>query len=209
MLLNNEIGIKKGKSVLLFSGGLDSTCIAALEKPDYLLFIDHNAESQKKDSANIFAFYEKYKNSVFVGSELIINKDALDLSAWEMADAKILLRNLFLINIAALYAENIMLGVVLGDINKDKDSVFCKKAQDVLNYCMQSQHWLDGFNYSVSCKYEFTSKSDLVKNYLAAGFDKQALFDSTSCYKNYENDCGRCKPCLRKKEALLDNGIEL
>jgi 7-cyano-7-deazaguanine synthase in queuosine biosynthesis len=207
MLLNDSIPIKKNKSLLLFSGGLDSTCIAALEKPDYLLFIDHNAESQKKDSANIKSFYSKYKDTVFPGSELIVNKGSIDLSEWELSDAKILLRNLFLINVAALYAENIMLGVVLGDRNKDKDSIFCKKAQDTLNYCMQSQHWVDGFNYSVTCKYEFTSKSQLVEMYLKSGFDKQALLDSTSCYKNYENNCGQCKPCLRKKEALEFNGI--
>lgn len=191
------------KSVLLFSGGLDSTCIAALEKPDYLLFIDHNAESQKKDAKNILSFYDKYKSTLFNGSELIINKGMIDLSLYEQENAVIPFRNSFLIHIAANYANSIMLGSVKDDVNKDNGKEFCKKIQSILNLVYPE------FEYKVSAKYFNTSKNMLVEKYLAAGFDKQALFDSTSCYKNYENDCGQCKPCLRKKEALEFNGLLL
>jgi len=206
--MQKELSIKRGAKAVLFSGGLDSTCIAALEKPDYLIFIKHNAKSQTLDEKNIRAFYEKYKDTVFKGSELIID-DSIDLSAFELDDFKIPLRNLFFINIAALYAEKIILGVVKGDKNKDKDSTFCTKAQYTINYCLQDQPWLNGYAHEVSCEYENTTKTELVSKYLAAGFALQALIDSQSCYHAKKGGCGKCKPCMRKTEALSNNAITL
>jgi len=196
----------RDRKVLLFSGGLDSSCIAALEKPDVLLYIDHNAQSQQKESKIIKDYFNKYKH-IFGNPVLIIDTQTLNLSQFELPDAKILLRNLFFVNLAALYGDNILLGVVKGDKNKDKDSSFLSLAQNTLNYCMQKQHWMQGYNYKLSCDYQDTSKSELVSMFLKLNHGSEMLFDSWSCYKNERHECNKCKPCLRKKEALQANNL--
>ena len=107
----------RGKSVLLFSGGMDSLMINSLLKPDILLNVSMNSTYDDRER-------ETFPNLISEFEDLIYLDRELDLARYERDDAIVPNRNAHLVLLASHYGETIWLGSVSGDRSFDKDETF-------------------------------------------------------------------------------------
>ena len=196
-----------GKTVLLFSGGMDSVMVAHLTKPDVLLYVAHGSRYEKRELETA-----KIISEGAYGKALQVER--LDfLGGFERADAIVPLRNLFFVSVAALYGQEVVMGAVAADRVLDKSKPFFEKAGDLLSYLYQDQHWCHGRRVTVTAPYKNHTKTQLVGEYLGNGGSLMHLLDSYSCYQGQDAErstgraCGWCKPCFRKWVALGNNGV--
>jgi len=191
----------RSKSVLLYSGGMDSLIIDYLLEPDILLNISMNSTYDERERKSFpEAVYEESK-------EIIYLNDVIDLGNYERDDAIIPNRNAHLVLLASHYGETILLGSVSGDRSFDKDKIFYDHMETLLNHMWQKQHWTEERKFTVSSPFKDRTKTDLVEEYLLSGGSEESLLHSYSCYEGEELHCGHCKACFRKWVALENNGI--
>ena len=200
-----------GNMVLLFSGGMDSVIFDHLLKPDVLLYLPTGSkyeyiETKKLDVLAMKGYIDSQK--------LVVLPDVLNLSSFERDDAIVPNRNAFLLLFASLYGETLILGSVQGDRSYDKDEIFYKKMEALLNHMWKEQHWTEERSFKVISPYKNTTKTQLIKDYLADGGKPEVLLESWSCYDpqveyllHPEQACGWCKPCFRKWISLHNNKI--
>ena len=193
-----------GNMVLLFSGGMDSVIFDHLLKPDVLLYLPTGSkyeyiETKKLDDLAMKGYIDSKK--------LVVLPDVLNLSLFERDDAIVPNRNAFLLLFASLYGEILILGSVQGDRSYDKDEIFYDKMMALLNHMWQEQHWTEEKTFKVMSPYKNTTKTQLIKDYLADGGKSEILLESYSCYDGKEELCGWCKPCFRKWVSLHNNEI--
>ena len=189
---------------LLFSGGLDSVIAAHLFNPDSLISIPINsvysgAEKHCIKRLRSETFIKKFK---YVGVENVLN-----LSAFERSDFIVPNRNAFLVLVASLYANKLIIGAMDGDRSSDKDRTFVSKIESLLNHMWQEQHWTQSRKFEVTLPLKTFTKTQAVALYLKKNGDPEALLVSYSCYRGKLQHCGECKPCFRKWVALTLNGI--
>jgi len=194
----------KNKSVLLFSGGMDSLIMNKLLNPDILLVIPHGNKYQKEEIKCIRKLIDK---KIIDGNKVIFDR-SLSLGKFERDDAIIPNRNLYFITLATHYGEIIYLGSVYGDRSLDKSKVFFKKCRKLFNYLFQEQHWCENRKFKILAPYKNLTKTELIKKYLKAGFYINDLLESYSCYAGSKKPCGVCKPCFRKWVSLENNNID-
>ena len=194
----------QNKSVLLFSGGMDSIMYAYLLKPDILLYVTTNSKYEKKELERLERIVEKLD----MKESLVIEKDVLDLRRWERDDYIIPNRNVYLILVASMYGETIELSSVNGDRSKDKDREFFVYMEELLNHIWDKQHWTQKREFTITSSFKHLTKTELLKKYLKEGGESEIIKDSWSCYNNGIKPCGICKPCFRKWVALENNGID-
>ena len=196
----------KGKSVLLFSGGMDSVMFDLLLKPDVLLYAPTGANYETIETQKIKELADK---GIIDGDKLIILDNTIDLSPFERDDLIVPNRNAYLVLLASHFGETIYLGSVYGDRSYDKDKTFYKLMENLLNHMWLEQHWTEQREFSVSSPYKDTTKTELIAEYIEAGGDVQNILDSYSCYRGEPQACGICKPCVRKAVSLYCNNVEV
>lgn len=197
--------VPTGKSVLLFSGGMDSLMAARLLDPDVLLYVRHGA---RYEPSEIFAIGSLLAGGHADGQKL--RMESLDgLGKFARPDEIIPMRNLFMLAMAAQFGERLYIGAMHGDRSLDKSSGFLALAASLFDYLHQEQHWCAPRTFSIEAPFLAETKTTLVARYLAAGHPPEALLASFSCYTPGETGqpCGQCKPCFRKWVALANNGI--
>ena len=194
----------KGKSVLLFSGGMDSVMFDLLLDPDILLYIPTGSNYEDIETTKI---RQLAKDGIIDKDKLIILDDNLNLSMFERDDLIVPNRNAYLVLMASHFGETIYLGSVYGDRSFDKDKTFYKLMENLLNHIWQEQHWTEERKFNISSPYKDTTKTELIKQYIDAGGNVQNILDSYSCYRGEPQACGICKPCVRKAVSLICNDI--
>ena len=187
----------RNKTVLLYSGGMDSLIIDQIMKPDVLLNISMDSNYDKRERLSM-----KYDD------RMIFLDDVLNLGQYERDDAIIPNRNAHLVLLASHYGETILLGSVSGDRSFDKDEKFYMRMEDLLNHMWQEQHWTEERKFEVYYPYKDKTKTELVKEFLENEGQVTALAESYSCYEGGEKHCGTCKACFRKWVSLENNGIK-
>ena len=190
------------KKVLLYSGGMDSWLISQIWKPDLKIYVDMHtrySENEKKKIA------ENDKDVQVID---------FPLGQWEREDAIIPLRNLYLVmvacNITGSEDVDICLGATAGDRVLDKSEGFRERANDLLNYLYQSQHWIPhGKKVNINIDFKRLTKTRLLSMYLEQGGDIEKAFErSFSCYNPINGkECWECKPCFRKFVSFAFNGM--
>lgn len=204
MIINQKEWDPRGKTVLLYSGGVDSWLIDKISKPDIKLFFDIGTDSCKGEIKRL-------------SSDVIIDKTLSGLGNLENGDNFIVpLRNLFFIARAAEYGDHIILGTNKTDIHNDKMPEFADKVQDVLNFYYGPS--LDGFcedrNITVDFSYKQYDRKQLCELYLNNGGSvEDAINDSFSCYtpiitETEVKECYNCRPCFRKMMGFYVNGVK-
>ena len=198
-----EKNMPTGKKVLLFSGGADSLIFNYLLNPDILLVIPHGNKYEQQELMHINNLIEK---KIIDKTKVVFDK-RLFLGDIERVDSIIPLRNLFFIEIATFYGEEIFLGSVFGDRSSDKSIEFFNKCSDILTYVYQDSHWCKERKILVSSPFKELTKTELVKLFLEKGGDSTHLLESYSCYGG-EKPEGWCKACFRKWVSLENNNID-
>ena len=101
MITQNKERVKN-KSVLLFSGGMDSVIFDKLLKPDVLLYINSGADYERQEKN---CLEQLIKNKFIDKKKLIILNNIVNLSQFERDDKIVPNRNAILMMIASLYGE--------------------------------------------------------------------------------------------------------
>lgn len=196
----------RNKSVLLFSGGMDSVMFSKLLNPDVLLYIPTESSYTRRESEAIDNLISK---GIIDSNKLVKLENVLNLKRFERDDYIVPNRNAFLILLASMYGERIYLGSVYGDRSKDKDKDFYKYMENLLNHMWEEQHWTDCRKFEILDPYKDYTKTELLKMYIDKGFDPNDILESYSCYEGQKCACGVCKPCSRKWVALVNNGVKI
>lgn len=192
-----------GKSVLLYSGGLDSFILAALFKPDVLLHLNLGGRYGQVETVRL-GTPSGAPNVTMVH---------LDLGQWEdPASLFVPGRNPILCLVASNYGDRIWLGATAGDVAHDKDDEFAVRMTSLLSHVYQPHWWVpEGRDVRVELPIKHFTKRELVARYVASGLPVDELLRGTfSCYEPSiigGEECGACKPCIRKWAALVVNGI--
>ena len=198
-------------SVLLFSGGMDSLCLAFLEKPDVLLYVPSNSNCYGVQED--LCIRQLAEQNDFIRDRLqALSPQTLNLSPYERDDLIIPNRNAHLVLLASNYGDNIMLAAMQGDRSTDKDETFCKLMTALLDHMWSEQHWTHQRSFRITLPGKSITKTQLVSRFLLeSGESSELLFTSFSCYSPTDEGkhCGICKPCARKRVALANNGIEI
>lgn len=198
----------RGKSVLLFSGGMDSLCFDRLCNPDILLYCPTGSSYVGVETARIHGLV----NTGFInGRKVVIAQNVINLKHWERDDAIVPNRNAHLVLVASMFGETIWLGSVSGDRSADKDVGFYRHMEGLLNHMWREQHWTEERRFTVGSPYKEITKTKLVAEWLGSGVahPEQAMRLSYSCYRGADVHCGVCKPCSRKRVALENNDLFL
>ncbi len=195
-----------GKSVLLFSGGMDSYSIAKLTSPDILLYCNIGLPEQMKEIQSI--------NEMDLDGFNVVFDDRLYLRDQKLSNEIVPMRNLFFVMIGAYYGSHVMLGATAGDTTNDKDYEFADKTNEVLRHIFSNPNKnpstiMGSKGFTVSLPYKDKTKSQIVKEYIDAKFSIRELVNTRSCYSSGEKECGVCRSCLRKFVAFASNGIDV
>lgn len=180
------------KRIILYSGGMDSLIMSRMYEDAERLYVALGTRYAEKEIARL-------------PPEVLVDR-RLYLGDRERSDAIVPDRNLFLVMIAAMRGDDILLGATAGDLSHDKNATWAVKTSDLLNY-MRSDHHSDGKTVSVHLPIKHLSKGDLVAWWLSNNWSVYPLLDSVSCYSELPGQCGVCKSCMRKWLALRSQGI--
>lgn len=186
---------------------MDSWLISKLWKPDVKLYVVMDTRYTKNELDKIYNLPASEQENLKVVT--------FPLGQYEREDAIIPLRNMYLAMVACNEYPGedleICLGATAGDRVLDKSPEFVEKANDLLNYLYQPQHWIpSGRKVKVCIDFKSKTKTQLLKMYLEQGGDiGEAFGQSFSCYNPDENgnECWQCKPCFRKFIAFYLNGF--
>jgi len=216
----------KKKAVIVFSGGIDSVCMASYLKSKYDLYGISFSYGQKANREIIAAkmlskkIGLKQHKIIDIGfmKELYGNSNVLTSSKRKIPsrfDYSIVvpIRNAVFLSIASawaftLNASLVAYGAHTGDKHyPDCRPTFAKKIESSFN-----QGEIDGINSGLrksikiwSPYREGLSKSDLLKK----GFKtlNNSIFKTWSCYSSKKYHCGICESCNNRKTAFQKAGI--
>ena len=178
--------------VLLYSGGMDSWLIDKLWKPDVKLYIDIGTENSKEEIKRL-------------PNDVIVKK--IELAEFEDKEKNFLLplRNLFFVEMASYYGDEICLGATGSSTHYDKNETFAKLSEDVINYLYSEAY---DKKVKIVLPYRTMSKEDMLKEYIEQGGNIETAWNETfSCYSPVNgNMCGECSSCLKRIEAFKKNG---
>jgi 7-cyano-7-deazaguanine synthase len=206
-MLELEALPKHGRNVLLFSGGLDSFLLLKLLKPDIAMRFNIGSRYEKLEVDAIW----RLEDAGALDGVKIIKDHHLALGDLEREDAIIPGQNVLFALLASLYGDNIILGAMMGDHNRDKDEVCFAQTSSLLTY-MARDRFYDTPERTVQliAPARNTTKAFLVRQYLEAGFDPSHLALTVSCYNPVDGvPCGKCTPCFRRWVAFRVNGLRL
>lgn len=190
------------KTVLLFSGGLDSTLVAKIFKPDVLLYCTFGHYYQENELNAIQKLMDRDEG---MRNRFVID-GSLSLSTWQRKDEVIPLRNLLAICVASRYGDLIWMGMLANEASTDKTPHFCHLAKDVLNECYQESGWCEGRHILIGSPVSTLTKTQLVALALTKGLKYEDWKDSISCFGD-SGRCGKCKACFKRWMAHILNGI--
>jgi 7-cyano-7-deazaguanine synthase in queuosine biosynthesis len=188
--------------VLLYSGGMDSYCLAHHIKPDVVLFFNLGTIDNQMELAQL-------KQSKFADRVKII--DGINIGQFELVNKIIPHRNTILSLIASNYGNEIYIGATEGDSTKDKDFVWSSQVEGMLNYFGLDKEKVahKEYPYRIQMPYKNMTKAEILRQYIDEKGDINLLMkESRSCYLGKEKECGGCRSCLRKAVAFALNNID-
>lgn len=214
---NNSLQSKD--SVIVFSGGLDSTTLLYEQIERIALAITFNYGSNHaqreiecaKHHCNRLGvehliidldFIKQYfKSSLLSGAEAVPEGV---YNNGNMQSTVVPFRNGIMISIACGVAESRGLRRLLIANHGGDHAIYpdCRPDFiDAMNCATMAGTYL---NVSIDAPYTNISKGDIVKRGIALGIDYAETY---SCYKGGEYHCGRCATCVERRQAFVGAGV--
>jgi 7-cyano-7-deazaguanine synthase in queuosine biosynthesis len=184
---------------------MDSYVMNYLIKPDVLLYVKVGSSYEIKELKKIYEFVK----DKHIENKLIVS-DLSFLNQFALSNAHVPLRNLYFIQQASLYGDEIYLGALKGEISKDKSAYFRKTTEELLSYCWNDTLMLDK-QKTIKVIFPFAklTKTQMLKQYIQKNGSIEDLVKYTiSCYDEQEGFCGECMSCFRRYVAEVNNGLE-
>ena len=206
-------------SVIIYSGGLDSTTLLYEERERVALAVTFDYGSNhaareiacaRKHCAKLgiehlvidLAFISQYfRSSLLSGADAIPEGDYDDEN---MKSTVVPFRNGIMLSIACGLAESRGLKRVLIANHGGDHAIYpdCRpQFINAMDAAMQAGTYVD---VAIAAPYTDLTKADLVRRGAALGID---YTDTYSCYKGGEKHCGCCGTCMERKEAFRSAGV--
>lgn len=194
------------RTVLLYSGGVDSYCVAALLNPDVLLHVNLGGAYGDEETRAL---------TTPVGMEgKLVTIDMPQLSQFELPQHNYILpaRNAFLTLLGAQYGSRIFMGAIAANRGSDKDQEFANRITALMTWVWQEQEMWNptARPTALELPVHHLTKRQLVAATIAQTdtTGEQIRDDTFSCYTPIGGkECGNCMPCGKKWAALAANGI--
>lgn len=194
------------RTVLLYSGGVDSYCAAALLNPDVLLHVNLGGAYGNEETRALTAPKGMQHKLVTI--------DMPQLSNFELPQYNYILpaRNAFLALLGAQYGSTIYMASVAASRGSDKDQEFADRMSSVMTWVWQQQEIWNPTARPTTLELPVIhlTKRQLVATTIAETDTTGAeIRDNTfSCYTPVDGkECGNCPPCGKKWAALAVNNI--
>jgi 7-cyano-7-deazaguanine synthase len=199
-----------GSSVLLFSGGMDSTALASILRPDYCLFVDYGQRSAKGERRAAVAIAEMLNLKLVeldldlksLGYGLLLNEenpieiDAAPSPEWWP------FRNQFLATAGAAVALRVRAGnVLLGSVREDGD----RHSDGTADFYARLDVLVAGQEGGVRviAPAIATYAVELARE---SRLSAETLQWTMSCHKS-ELACGNCPGCWKRQRMAIELGF--
>lgn len=217
------------KKLVVFSGGLDSTAMSLIAKNEKdcdvtLMCFNYGQKAAREiDKAREFAAHQGMKfvfqdisqlKSIF-GKTQLTDTDT-DVQGDYRQDVVVPLRNAMFLQIAMIYAytngyDEVLLGSHLDDCTEVNGERMFPDCSPEFFKAFQLAMDLGTFRADKKVKIVTAStlgldKTNLIK--LGVQLDADAIYNSWSCYKSNEHQCGQCDSCKNRKAAFEKAGIQ-
>lgn len=209
------------RAVVIASGGLDSTCVAAKLRRDgfdvHLLHFQYGCRAQTRESAlipeiaNAIGATYSYQALPYVsigGSSLLEDgsRIAPGIEGAEYAHEWVPARNLIMLSYATAYAEAHGYGFIALGNNLEEAGAYPDNEEEftLLFDALLDNAVNEGRQVRVIAPVAHLMKHEIV----TLGVNIGAPFASTwSCYKGGPLHCGECGPCYMRRTAFERNGL--
>ena len=206
-------------SVIIYSGGLDSTTLLYEERERVALAVtfDYGSNHAAREMAcarlhcarlgiehvviDLAFFKQHFSSSLLNGADAIPDGDYADSN---MRSTVVPFRNGIMLSIACGLAESRGLKRVLIANHGGDHAIYpdCRpQFVAAMDAAMQAGTY-DGVQ--LVAPYTDISKADIVRRGAQLGIDYGETY---SCYKGGEHHCGTCGTCTERREAFLEAGI--
>lgn len=219
------------KSVVLLSGGLDSTVnlLAARQESEVVLALTFDygqraaireIETARKITSHFqiphqvlsLPFFKGFghssltdhRKSVPQGSQVSI--DNLQVSQETAKSVWVPNRNGIFLNIAAGFAESLKADQIIPGFNREEAATFPDNSKEFLEAATAALQFSTSNKVQVRCLTTDLNKSEIVKLGLSLQIDWSWIWP---CYFSGAKWCGECESCLRSKRALQQNNVEI
>lgn len=208
------------KAVVVCSGGLDSTAVAAYAKSHHeeigLIHFDYGCKAGSKEKEAVERISKRLGCDLYVipidysfdkTSSLVNGGDITStIVGAEYAHEWVPARNLVMLSLAVAFAEANGYSYVYTGANLEESGAYPDNEpqfMDDFNSCLWGA--VQNGNYvEVRTPLATMMKHDIVR----FGLEYDAPFDiSWSCYKDGENHCGECAPCFMRRTAFQRENI--
>lgn len=213
----------KKKSIVLLSGGLDSSVnlASAVQDTEVILALtfDYGQKAALKEIESSKKLSEHYKikhcvlelpwfkefksgltdasSSVPTGTQVVV--DDLATSQKTAKAVWVPNRNGIFLNIAAGFAESLGANVVVPGFNKEEAITFPDNSFDFMRALRKTFSFSTSNHVDVNCYTIQMDKTEIVK----MGRDLRLPFEFIwPCYLSGKNWCGQCESCQRAKRAF-------
>lgn len=202
--MENRDSYKMYRSVVLFSGGLDSLACYHWAKNN----INH---------IGILALYVDLGMPYNITEIAVANDIALQLKivfkvipmkfmeAFSDKACHVPFRNLFLLETAALYGDNILFGMLQGELSEDKGYPFVRQMQKLLDSQTKGNLYHPDHRVIIQAPFGKSTKTEVVSYLREQGVSSVGLSQTVGCMNG--NVCGQCPPCFNRWIAFENNGL--
>lgn len=207
-------------SVLILSGGMDSTTLLYEYQERIALAVSFHYGSNHNDKEIPFAQYHCEKLGIkhvtiplsfmkaYFKSSLLEGADAIPEGNYDdenMKSTVVPFRNGIMLAIAAGLAESNGLKHVMMANHSGDHTIYPDCRPEFADAMSQAIAAGTYDCITLATPYTHISKTDIVKRGKDLGLDYTQTW---SCYKGGEKHCGKCGTCMERKEALRDAGME-
>jgi 7-cyano-7-deazaguanine synthase in queuosine biosynthesis len=196
----------KSKCTVLFSSGIDSLACLLWAKEQYgkfendvtAMYVDMHTKYSSNELYAARWFMKKYKvNQHLVGMGM--------LGELEGGIGHIPMRNIFLLELAALYSDNIVFGMLKGELSEDKGPSFIRRMQKLFDSQTVSNLYHPKSKITIHTPFSKMTKTQVVSWLLSRGVTKEVLRKTIGCLNG--NVCGDCVSCFNRWVAFENNDI--
>ena len=206
-------------SVIIYSGGLDSTTLLYEERERVALAVtfDYGSNHAAREIACARHHCERLGiehivielgfMSRYFHSSLLSGGDAIPSGNYDEENMKstvVPFRNGIMLSIACGLAESRGLKRVLIANHGGDHAIYPDCRPEFINAMDAAMRAGTYVNVEVAAPYTNLSKADLVRRGVQLGIDYSHTY---SCYRGGEKHCGTCGTCTERKEAFREAGI--
>lgn len=217
------------KSVVLLSGGLDSTVnfLAARSQSGIVLALTFNygqraAAREIKVASELcrhfqvrhqvlnLPFFQEFGKSSLTDHQMTVptgtsvSIDDMKVSQETAKSVWVPNRNGIFLNVAAGFAESLGADWIIPGFNREEAATFPDNSQEFLEAATESLAFSTSNKVQVKCFTTSLSKTEIVGLGVSLKIDWNWIWP---CYFSGDQWCGECESCQRSKRALAANSI--